>query len=101
MSSRGIRIETDDPPASGSRIDIFIDWPAPLNGETPMQLILEAYVVRVDQTSFAAEFYSTRFRTRGVQTLPFCAVAIDRLPVAVVPGVREGTSGLEPGAVRK
>lgn len=70
MNSRALYIQPHElSPRNGERVEASIEWPAPLHGTVPMQLLVTGYVVRVDRSGFVIEFYEREFRTLSRQTL--------------------------------
>jgi hypothetical protein len=64
-SSSGIWIQTGQELKVGDPLEVLIDWPAQLNGVTPLQLVTAGCVVRVEGTRAAVSVERYEFRTRS------------------------------------
>jgi|SRR5579871_1388830 len=67
ISSRGIAMTTDESLNVGTLVELFIDWPALLDGKIPVRLVVEAVVVRTDDCVMAVEIIRHEFRTKRKQ----------------------------------
>ncbi len=67
MSSSGILFATEDPVAPGTRIQLWVSWPAKLDHKCPMNLVLRGKVVRAEHGVVAVKIEKREFRTRGTQ----------------------------------
>ena len=65
LSSSGLRFTTEKPLEPGAKVDLFIDWPAPLDGGVQLQLTTSGTVVRSDATSTALRIQRHGFKTKG------------------------------------
>ena len=63
FSSGGILLETDEPPAVGRTVEIAIAWPALLDENLALQLVVEGHVVRTTGHRVAIEIHRYEFRT--------------------------------------
>ncbi len=65
VSSRGLLIASEqDLVEDGTRLKISLEWPARLQGGTPLQLIAVCRVVRCQPDAFAVRLERYQFRTR-------------------------------------
>ncbi len=67
MSSSGILFAAENPVAPGTRIQLWVSWPAKLDHKTPMNLVLRGTVVRTEQGVVAVKIKDREFRIRGTQ----------------------------------
>lgn len=65
MSNRDITFTTDHPIAPGTLLEISIAWPALLNNQVALQLVVEAEIIRCEDTEMRARIKRHHFRTRG------------------------------------
>ena len=65
MSSSGLSFTSDKPLSIGQSLDLFIDWPVPLDGDVQLQLVVSGVVVRVAGTVTALQIGRHEFRTRS------------------------------------
>jgi hypothetical protein len=72
MSSGGLLIAADQRTEVGAKIELNIEWPSLLNGQTPLQLVAVGKVVRSLESGFALSFSQYQFRTlsRKLQLTP-------------------------------
>jgi hypothetical protein len=64
MSSCGLAVRGGDPmPRERARIEIAVDWPFLLHGETELRLWLDGVVVRVAAEEFAVRFGIAKLKT--------------------------------------
>jgi hypothetical protein len=63
LSSGGVLVASRHQIALGSVVEMSIEWPLLLNGETPLQLIAVGRVLRRGSYHFAAKFERHEFRT--------------------------------------
>lgn len=64
-SSNGVWIEAEHVLKVGDPLELLIDWPAQLNGVTPLQLVTAGCVVRVSGNRCAVSVERYEFRTRS------------------------------------
>jgi hypothetical protein len=64
MSSSGIAFTCDETFRLGMSINLYISWPALLNGKTPIMLFVEGRVVRIEGQVAAVEIGRYEFRTQ-------------------------------------
>ena len=64
LSSCGLSFTADRPLPPGLRLDIFIDWPAMLEGGVQLQLAVLGEIVRNDGLLAALKIERHEFRTR-------------------------------------
>ena len=62
FSSGGILFETDEPPAVGRTIEMAIPWPVSFEASVPLQLIIQASVVRTAGKRVAVGIQHCEFR---------------------------------------
>jgi hypothetical protein len=67
MSSSGLRFTTDRPLMIGHRIVANIDWPAVLNGDIKLQLVISGVVIRTNGTEVALKIEQHSFKTRSAR----------------------------------
>jgi hypothetical protein len=65
ISSREVTFTTDHHMEPGTRLEICIAWPALLNDRVALQLVVEAEIVRGEETEMTAHILKHHFRTRG------------------------------------
>jgi PilZ domain len=73
VSSRGLLIASEeDLVEDGTRLKISLEWPARLQGGTPLQLIAVCRVIRCQPDAFAVRLERYQFRTRklGILRVP-------------------------------
>ena len=63
ISSSGILLTSSRVPAEGTDVQLMMEWPAPLDGRVPLQLVAIGSVVRLDASGFAVACVSYQFRT--------------------------------------
>ncbi len=66
LSSSGLSFTADRPLLIGQKLEVSIDWPAPLDGGVKLQLTVSGVVVRTNGTTTALEILGHEFRTRRV-----------------------------------
>lgn len=64
MSLSGVLISCKPEMSLGTRIQLTIDWPCPLHGRIPPQLVSAGRLVRHDVSGFAVAMARYQFRTR-------------------------------------
>jgi hypothetical protein len=64
MSSSGLSFTADRPLLVGQNLDVSIDWPARLDGDVQIQLIVSGVVVRSSGAATALRIERHDFRTR-------------------------------------
>jgi hypothetical protein len=64
MSSIGLLIASRDGIDRGTRVEVRMAWPWPLDSGAGLQLVVTGKVVRCEQDSFALAFGKHEFRTR-------------------------------------
>lgn len=66
ISSSGLKFSSEGPILIGQRVEVFIDWPAVLNGNIKLQLVMSGIVVRTNGTEVAVEIQRHQFKTRSL-----------------------------------
>ena len=66
ISSRGMLVETDLVLSQGDQVELAIDWPAQLNRDCGLNLMVSGDVVRSLQGAVAVQIRKYQFRTRPV-----------------------------------
>jgi hypothetical protein len=84
ISSAGILIASEQAVFAGAPLEICIRWPWLLDGDTPIQLVAEAKVVRSHESGFAAVLLRHQFRT--AKALVGQPAFKPRAMAAIVPG---------------
>ena len=72
MSSSGLSFTADRPRLVGQNLDVSIDWPARLDGDVQLQVVVSGVVVRTDGAVIALRIERHEFRTRraGARAMP-------------------------------
>jgi PilZ domain len=70
ISSSGVLFGTEQRLRSGKRIEVSINWPAPLDGNCPLKFVIVGRVVRVEDMQAAVCIEQYEFRTRRTKELP-------------------------------
>jgi len=65
LSSSGLSFITDTPLLTGQKITAYIDWPALLDGDIKLQLVIWGVVVRTNGPEVALQIQGHDFRTRS------------------------------------
>lgn len=65
ISGKGILFSTQHTLRTGARVEILVDWPARLDGKTPLRLIIQGRVVRSIGSQAAVAIQRHEFRTRS------------------------------------
>jgi hypothetical protein len=65
MSSSGLLVVTDQYLEPGMQVELSIDWPVRLHGETALQLVVFGMVVRVAGSQAGIRMKRCDFHTRG------------------------------------
>jgi hypothetical protein len=65
MSSSGLSFTADRPLLVGQKLDVSIDWPARLNEDVQLQVVVSGVVVRTTGAVIALRIERHEFRTRG------------------------------------
>lgn len=65
MSSSGVLFGTTYAPRTGTRLELSINWPAQLNGECALNLVMRGRVTRSEPGRAALQVLQHEFRTRG------------------------------------
>ncbi len=65
MSNRDVTFTTDQAIPQGTLLEISIAWPALLNDRVALQLVVEAEIVRCQESEMTARILKHHFRTRG------------------------------------
>lgn len=65
LSSSGLRFTTDRVLLPGQTLEVYIDWPAQLQGRVRLQLVAWGVVVRTNGTEIALRLERPEFRTRS------------------------------------
>lgn len=63
ISSSGLLVASESPVRDGTALELMIEWPWPLDGGVPLQLVTTGVVVRSSQSTFALALRSYQFRT--------------------------------------
>jgi hypothetical protein len=63
ISSAGLLITAAEEIPLGTRLEIMMEWPSLLDGNTPLQLVALCKVVRCDHLTVAVELERYQFRT--------------------------------------
>ena len=69
FSSRGVLFQTQQPPRSGKRVEISVNWPALLSGTCPLKFVALGHIVRVAGGLVAVRIEQYEFRTRRTREL--------------------------------
>jgi hypothetical protein len=64
LSSSGLNFRADKHLQAGMRLDVYIDWPVPLDGGVQLQLVMSGEVVRTDGLATALRIERHEFRTK-------------------------------------
>jgi hypothetical protein len=67
MSSSGLSFTADRPLLVGQNLDVSIDWPARLDDDVQLQLVVSGVVVRTDGAVIALRIERHEFSTRRVR----------------------------------
>lgn len=67
VSSSGLSFVADRPLLTGQKIQLYIDWPALLNQEVTLQLVIWGVVVRTDGPKSAIKIQQHDFKTRSAK----------------------------------
>ena len=65
MSSKGLFFEASQNLLPGRRIEVSVNWPAQLNNECPLKLVVKGKIVRAEGNLAAVEILQTEFRTQS------------------------------------
>ena len=65
IGSKGLLISTDQPPPSGAPIEVAVSWPAKLDDEHRIKLVVRGKVVRSEPRTIAVAIKNHEFRTAG------------------------------------
>jgi hypothetical protein len=65
MSGKEVAFLAKGPAAVGDKVAMYIEWPVLLQGEVPLQLILNAEIVQRSGPLSVARMIKYEFRTRG------------------------------------
>ncbi len=65
ISSKALLLEAENPLPAGSDIEVALEWPAMLNNECGLSLVVSGKVIRSDELSSAVSIMRYQFRTRG------------------------------------
>lgn len=68
MSSGGVLFTTEQPLATGNRLELSVNWPAQLDNSCPLKLVALGRVVRTDGLKAALAIEKYEFRTQGSKT---------------------------------
>jgi hypothetical protein len=68
MSSSGVLFTTEQPLATGNRLELSVNWPAQLDNSCPLKLVALGRVVRTDDGKAAIAIEKYEFRTQGSKT---------------------------------
>ncbi len=64
LSSSGLSFKADRELQAGLRLDVYIDWPVPLDGGVQLQLVMSGEVVRTDGLATAVKIERHEFKTK-------------------------------------
>ena len=64
VSSSGLSFTADRPLSIGQKLDLSIDWPARLDDDVQLQVVVSGVVVRTDGAVIALRIERHEFRTR-------------------------------------
>jgi hypothetical protein len=72
MSSSGVSFTADRPLLVGQKLDVSIDWPARLDDDVQLQVVVSGVVVRATGAVIALRIERHEFRTRraGASVVP-------------------------------
>jgi hypothetical protein len=72
MSSAGLSFTADRPLSIGQKLDVSIDWPARLDEDVQLQVVVSGVVVRTTGAVIALRIERYEFRTRraGLSVVP-------------------------------
>ena len=72
MSNSGLGFIADKPLPIGQKLDLYIDWPARLDGDVQIQLVASGVVMRTSGavTALRIERYEFRTRRAGLKVVP-------------------------------
>lgn len=70
ISSKGVLFETAQRLRPGKRVEVFVNWPAQLEGGCPLKFVAVGRVVRVEESRAAMHIEQHEFRTRRAKELP-------------------------------
>ena len=80
FSSGGIFFSTNQPLPPGNCVNLFIDWPIPLDGTCPLQLVITGKIVRSSRDGVAVKILHHEFRTRRRYAAAPASIASDHNP---------------------
>ena len=80
FSSGGIFFSTNQPLPKGHRVKLFINWPIPLDGTCPLQLVITGLIVRSSRDGVAVTILNHEFRTRRRYAGAPASIASDHNP---------------------
>ncbi len=89
ISSRGIAFLADGPLERNQRLKVSMDWPAKLDNQTMLRLVLEGIVLRTRNNLVVINIEHPEFRTAGKSTAPMSegilamAARIEKLPAPI------------------
>jgi hypothetical protein len=63
MSSSGLFVAGEHEAIAARRIKLTVEWPVLLDGQIPLQLVIDGKVVRCEASGFAVELHEHQFRT--------------------------------------
>jgi hypothetical protein len=78
VSSGGVLVFSRHELSVGEQVELRIEWPSPLEGWIPLQLVILGKVVRCGALSFAVLFRQHQFRTMRSKIQPIAASGIAR-----------------------
>jgi hypothetical protein len=90
ISSRGIAFFADGHLERNQRLKVSMDWPAKLDNQTMLRLVLEGVVLRTRNNLVVISIERPEFRTAGKSVTPMSegilamAAHIDKLPAPIV-----------------
>ena len=65
ISSTGVLFAVEDPPSLGQSVELTVDWPVRLNGETHLKLVILGSVIRREPDRAAVAIAHREYRTLG------------------------------------
>ena len=64
LSSSGIAFEVDEDLQPGCKVELAVQWPVPLDGGTPLKLIIHGTLLRQERRMAALKVHTCQFRTQ-------------------------------------
>jgi hypothetical protein len=82
ISSRGVAFHADRPLERNQRLKVSLDWPAKLDNQTPLRLVLEGVVLRIRGNLVVINIERPEFRTAGKSAAPIPPPCIENRPAS-------------------